>query len=656
MDRLAGIAIFGAKPQLITVRHLAPIGILMLVVGAFIAPDAPFIIDGGIYYDMARAMAEHGSLAIASNGGVDGAPPLTKLLTVAHNGYVYTQYPSGYALLAAPFYAAFGIHGLMLMNALAFAVCVRLTFAIGRRLYNDDIARWSAGIFALATFAPTYAFGIWPHMLALACWLGAAYCAIRAVQTAERKHIYQWLTLCGVIISAGVNIRVDTILAALVVFFWLRLFALPRDRLAPVFAFLGMAPGLLLAAWLNQIKFGAFSPFAYGQTSGADTLGHYIPILAAAAGAVAVSWAMNAPAMVRVAMRRDFRRISCAAVAIILIAALSVSGIRELVWRTATGIYVLVINLQAHDAYYQAGVERNQFGQLLFWGYPKKALIQSLPWMALIVIPAVNALRGRYVTAVGLCVLAVSAPVCFYALSHWHGGGSYNMRYFTPALPFLAILAAASLYSLRGDLKFSRPAILGALTIAAALYLGLQEVGQSAERLFAPAALYPQWIIAALLAIACIAHLVMEQMRKPASMLALFAIAYAVAINIYEEIGHERTRAEQIARANDISAPIPKDSLVITPLQTSLIPAERSGVFVMAAMEESAPLAAQAAAAFAQSGRCVYFHNVLAAKLTAPYLDIAIDPEPIWAPSKNFAGDPRLAFYLLETAPSACRF
>ena len=297
-----------------------------------------------------------------------------------------------------------------------------------------------------------------------------------------------------------------------------------------------------------------------------------------------------------------------------------------------------------------------KFGQLLFWGYPKKALIQSLPWMPLIIIPAINALRGRDVNAVGLCMLAIAAPICFYALSHWHGGGSYNMRYFTLALPFLAILAAAGLYSLRGDLNFSRPAILGALTIAAALYLGLQEVGQSAERLFAPAALYPQWIVAAFLGAACITHLAGNRMRKPANLLALFAIAYAVAINIYEEIGHERTRAEQIARANDISAPIPKDSLVITPLQTSLIPAEKSGVLVMAAMEESAPLAAQAAAAFAQTGRCVYFHNVLAAKLTAPYLDMAIDSEPIWAPSNKFAGDPRLAFYLFESAPSACRF
>ena len=62
---------------------------LLLTVGVFLAPPAPFIIDGGLYYDMARVMAEQGTLAIAGNGGVADAPPLTKFLTVAHNGLVY---------------------------------------------------------------------------------------------------------------------------------------------------------------------------------------------------------------------------------------------------------------------------------------------------------------------------------------------------------------------------------------------------------------------------------------------------------------------------------------------------------------------------------------------------------------------------------------
>ncbi len=630
---------------------------VFLSIGAFLAPGAPFIVDGGIYYDMARAMAEHGSFAIAGNGGVEGAPPLIKALTVDHYGLVYPQYPSGYALLAAPFYTVFGIQGLMLMNALAFALSIWLTYALARQLYDKRTAQWAAGIFAIASFAPTYALGIWPHMTALAAWLGAIYVAVIAAQAPSLRTRASTLMLAGLLIGAGINIRVDVFLAGLILFLWLRLFARPQDRLAPVFLVLGMAPGLLLAAWINFVKFGTFAPFSYGSSGGADTVGRYGLVAAAAGLMIVAAWAANVPTALSWAWAYK-RRCFLAVITIGALAIAAIGPLRDLAWRVLTGLYVLVINLQAHDLYHQEGVEKNSYGQLLFWGYPKKALIQSIPWLPLALVPCIGLLRGLNARAVSLCLIAAAAPLGFYALNHWHGGGSYSMRYFLPAIPFLALLAASGLMEIFRNKKITRQMALYAVVAASVIYLGLQELGQRSQWWFAPAALYPQWFIAAALCAFIIWRVLVShaERSKLGEALCLFALAYAAAINLYEELGHERTRAEQRARAIDISAPLTAGDLIISPMQLSLIPAERNGVLVMAVSEATAEQAAAAATAFARAGRCVYFHNSLAVKLTAPVLDLVIDPEPLWAPSERFNRDPRLAFFRLQSTSDRCNF
>lgn len=658
MNRPDNVTIASVTSLHFTTRHYLLIGALLLLTGVFLAPAAPLTTDGGIYYDMARAMAERGALHIAENGGVSDAPPVTKFLTVAHEGKVYPQYPSGYTLIAAPFYKLFGMRGLMLMNGLGFAVSIWLTFAIARRLHDEQVATWAAIIFAFATFAPAYAFAVWPHLLSLALWLGAVYAALLAHEASERSKALSLYTLSGLLIGAGVNIRVDAFLAVLALFFWMRIFVQPKNRVAPLMLALGLAPGLLLAAWLNQMKFSDFTPFSYGSSGGNDSVGRYLPVIALAAAAVAAAWALNLSALMRrasAALNRYWIAGGLAGLAAVL--ALTLLG--DLFWRIIKGVYVLVFNLQAHDAYTQMGVERNEYGHLLFWGYPKKALIQSLPWAPLIVLPLAAFFRGKNVVATSLCLFIIAAPISFYALNQWYGGGSYSMRYFLPAAPFIAILSAQGLRELTTRAGPSRQSVLVAIVAAGALYLGLQEIGQSSDRFLTPAALYPQWLIAAAVFAAVSFTLTRpfsEQPRVVASSVALFALAYGVAVNLYEEIGHERTRAEQLALARDASAPIRAGALVITSAPLNFIPAEQSGASVMATQERELAEIARAAHAFAKAGRCVYFHNSYARDFIAPALATKIDPEPLWAPSERFRGDPRLAFFALQEQKGHCSF
>lgn len=633
--------------------------LLILTAGAFLAPAMPFIIDGGVYLDMASAMAGEGALAIGGNGGVDDAPPLTKYLTRTDGELVYPQYPSGYALLAAPFYKLLGVRGLMLMNALSLAANAFLVFKISARLFKHETVSLSAlTIFLLATFVSNYALAIWPHMLALLVWLGAIACAIYGTEATNTRSRALWLCAAGFVIGVGVNIRVDSILIFAVLFVWLRIFARPADRIAPLILTIGAAPLFALAAWLNHLKFGTLSPLSYGSSAGATNIQEYRTIIMGGAAILITLSLLNIPAALTLTRRKLSDRSLIITGAVAALAVMIVG--HGFIWKTLYGIYVLVINLQAHDAYVQAGVERNEFGQLMFWGYPKKALIQSLPYLPLIVIPLMSFMRGKNVQTTSLCLLAIAAPVSFYALKQWHGGGSYNMRYFIPALPFIAILCAAGMRDIIIAAEgINRRDILIACVGAAIVFIGAQEVGRMTPALHAPSALYPQWIIA--LAVAGLAGLFVlrptQATARATLLVSVFALAYGAFLSIENEASHEKARGELLAHSREISKSIPDGALVLTQLPVLLIHTEGNGAFVMVPRENNITEAIQAATAFAKAGRCVYLHNSMVSDLLAPHMATgAINPIPSWAGREAFPDDPRFAFFTLASQTGRCSF
>ncbi len=667
MDQIYNPAYTRQAPELSVNSVFAILGAFLLL-GAFLAPPAPFIVDGGVYLDMARAMAGGGALHIAGNGGMEGAPALTKYLTVARDGLVYPQYPSGYAFVAAPFYKLFGVKGLMAMNAIATLACVWLTHRIALKLYPDQrVALYAALVFLFATFMSNYALAIWPHALSLSLWLATVFCAVKGNATGQAGGRpgeraggrFIWFALAGLAAGAGLNIRVDTILAAIAVLFWLRLFARPSDRLAAPCLLAGLMPGLLIAAYFNFLKFGVFSPFSYGATQGAAHLGSYLPVLAGGGAALAAICVVNIPAMLTAAHNRAGAGVAAGAIAITGLMVLIFAG--EPLAKALYGVYVLVFNLQAHDAYYQAGVELNEFGQLMFWDFPKRALVQSLPFLPLLLVPVYDFFRGRNLTAVSLCLLAIAAPISFYALNQWHGGGSYNMRYFIPALPFIAILSAVAITRLADAAGgVVRQQALMIIVAAAAIFIGLDTIGKSIPALYAPMALYPQWVIAAVLG-AVVIFFIIKPQSKPAARAALaigvFALAYGGAVNFMDEVSHEKARASQLAFSQDIARAITGAPLVLTQIPVLLLHAEAEGASVMVATEKNIAAAREAVNAFADAERCVYFHNSLMRNLMAASLPVnALTRTPYWAISRKTPDDPRLAFYGLASQRERCAF
>ncbi len=157
------------------------------------------------------------------------------------------QYPSGWAFLAAPFYAAGGIYGLILLNVLATLLAVWLIRVAGRVFFDDDrLGLVAALLYVFATFAYDYAGAVWPHAPALACILGATV----AAGLAWRRDDLRWAFAAGLVLGFGVNMRVDAILPLVAIAPWL-LGVMRRPYLALALLLAGLVPGLAVAAALN---------------------------------------------------------------------------------------------------------------------------------------------------------------------------------------------------------------------------------------------------------------------------------------------------------------------------------------------------------------------------------------------------------------------
>lgn len=567
-----------------------------------------FVVDESVYLAMADAMARRGDLAIQGDDAVAGAPPLTIALTeVGAGGRVYPQYPAGYALIAAPFYLAAGGVGLFLLNAIAGLVAIALVRDIAARLYRDEtIALLATGLFVACSFFLTYAFAIWPHVLTLSLLLGAALCAIRGVEGGRTRHAL--LALSGALIAIATTVRVDSVILVAPIFIWLRLVAAPGSRAAALAFLAGGVPFLALAGWFNFLKFGDFAPISYGAPSDFETLGDYAPLATAALIAGGALFAIDArraaPTLQRLWSRRGFSILALAAgLGALALLHRPVSAIAHHLW-------ALLADLQAYDGdYFHDAMTRDARGFLTMYGMPKKALLQSAPYFVVVVVCAADMARGRRVSAASFCFLFAAAPIAFFALKQWHGGAALNMRFFFPAIPFLAILSAAAIAPLLrsrdgGPRRFSRALALGCLglvALQAALIGAFPDYGVAI-------AIYPPLIAAALLLIATGAHLALQ---SPASARALLtaagvAIGAAGASNFGDFALTKQIRDRSAATDAYFARVIPKGALVISLDEQRLSRTLAGAVSLLHPYAGDEARTAAAIAAFDRAGRCIY--------------------------------------------------
>jgi hypothetical protein len=429
---------------------LAALALVSLVHVLFLAPPGFLTTDEFLYAAMVERLVATGSLFFANGPEEDASDALNLLfLTPTANGLA-PQYPAGYAVLAAPFFWLGGIRGLMALNTLAAIGMVAVTYKLAELLYGEPARALNAAlILALASFLADYAFAILPHATAGLAIVSAVYFAVAAREGARKPRLMA--ALSGLVLGLGIHFRVDVILIAPLLIAWLLACApKPIERIALLLA--GLLPGLAASSWANYARFGSLSPITYGRESFAaasDTtnLAAYQGLLPLLILGAAVTAAFGF-ARVR-ALFTGWKGVGILALGLAVVLAVPVTGGPAA--RALKGLYVLLVDLQSYDFIERfSGEGRMIEGRwLVFSGGVKKALFESLPYAGFLVLPLAGIFQGRRRAATVLLALLPLAWFGFFALKQWHGGQATNMRYFTPMLPFIAILAADAWHGMK---------------------------------------------------------------------------------------------------------------------------------------------------------------------------------------------------------------
>lgn len=407
----------------------------------FVFPAGLFTIDEVIQLAGIDALVRTGGLAVENDDLATGHQALRLWYLRPGSAGLVPQYPSGFAVLAAPFWMIGGVKGVMALNFAAALAVAALAGLVAR----DAVGTWRAGIAAAAltmgaTFLADYAFAFWPHAVAAAISTFAVWAALRTVATGD----WRWSLGVGLALGFGGLIRVDVWFMVPALAMW-AILASARPIRDLFLAGVGLAPGVLAASTLNWIKFAHFFPASYGQAGGGGSV---------SAGGYNFAFFILAIAAVACVIARLTRpRWGWIAGAAGIAAVAVLEGGAGYLSASLRGVWVLGIDLRDFK-----GVDIDRFirstpeGGVIFYFTLKKALAQSMPWLGVLPALWLMARDGRKAERRFASLLAITAPslMLFFASREWHGGLSSNQRYLLALTPLFAVGAIIAISRLPG--------------------------------------------------------------------------------------------------------------------------------------------------------------------------------------------------------------
>ena len=455
-----------------TDEHFAPRRVWLIVAAAivlhlafslFVNRPGYMTWDSGTYHIMVKTFADTGSFVIDNGYSELASPALLVGHLRAPRGFPVGQYPETYTLLTLPFYLVLGFRGLLFFNALCFVGIALLVYRLAVYLFGDRRLGIAAlTIYSLSTFAWEWSHSTYPHLSSTLAILLAVYGVVMVLfpdrstvdgpetDPSVEDQARRWLPALGAGVAMGIafGLRLDSIfvLPALLV----PLLIARRVRWRAAAALLaGLTPGVLFLALVNKFKFDTYSPFSYGITDDRGTssnLWHYLPIALLGVAFVvtlgAVRWWLGKRDF-KVELELDRRHGLMAAVASVLVAGVAFIVAPELVRRIVGGTYQLLIDMRVRPEKVEPALTRGVGGEMIYMDGVKKAVLQSCPWLAMLPLALIAGFRKdeqRWRLAF-LVFLTLPFIGVFCSLA-WHGSIAMNMRYFNPALPSFAILAA----------------------------------------------------------------------------------------------------------------------------------------------------------------------------------------------------------------------
>lgn len=446
-------------------------------------------IDEATYHVMAKNFSESGGFEIWNGYREYPSPELESHFIFARKGRLVSQYPYLYPILCAPFYLIWGYRGLFFINAIAFIGTVFLLYAIAQKLLNDrNLALNACLIFILATFSWEYSQAAWPHATSLLFIMAAFYMFICSFYGKTTRTALLLALICGFITGLAAGIRVDSIFV-LPCFIIAFLFLQPHRPGLAFAVCLGSLPGLSILSATNYLKFGVFSPFSYGRSvessMGLLEIMRYLPFAGLITVAVVVLWVVTRYPVLNASLRR-YKRPAIFIIILLIVVFALIPRVRKTVGNPLNGAYQLIVDFRGRDLdNKEGGLSRSQGGGMVYIGGLKKSLLQSCPYLVVLLVPFLKIVRHDK-KSVPLIILFLIPLffIGFYSYHNaWHGGMCLNLRYFIPILPFTAILSAFAWRELSANLNWqwgSIPLLLIFLTslLFLILYLFLPYINQ----------------------------------------------------------------------------------------------------------------------------------------------------------------------------------
>ncbi len=438
-----------ASPR--TLALLAALVVAHLLATAWLTPHGHMNVDECTYHLMARG-ASQGTLAFWNGYGEFPTRELVWVTVVPYAGELYPVTPPFYAGIAWPFYRAFGFPGLFWMNALAFLVVLWLTARFAQQLFGDArLSLTAALVLGAATYFWEYSQAAWPHVLSTLAVLAAGYAGWHALRVEGEAAAWRASLLAGLALGVGTGVRLDVALAVPAVALPF-LFVGGRRGRAALGLVLGGLPPLALLTFMNYLKFGIASPLSYGpNVSSAGEWTRYVPVAGLGLALVLACWALQRPALLARFRRQRLQLIAVASLG--LVAMLAVPAVRELLMHLAGGVTTLLVDLRGlRQEMVRPALSRSAGDGLVYFGHLKKAWLQSLPYLGLLLLPLGAALRGHPDRGrLALLALLPATYLAAFGYFAWDGGMSLNLRYLTPALPAVAILTAWALRAIEAE-------------------------------------------------------------------------------------------------------------------------------------------------------------------------------------------------------------
>ena len=367
-------------------------------------------------------------------------PHATELFFDGTQYRLYGMPAPAYLMFSTPFYLAFGVAGLNMMNSIFYGLSVGVLYLIGRRLVSPGIALVSAILYSM-TYSLQYSQMLWPHSLSVFLVLSSCYLAIKGIGSDSTLKFPIFMSGFLIGLSVGIRYLNGVFLVLMLAFFVVRF-----GSKAMPFIFGASIPMLAIACY-NHIFLGSIFTVSYPDSA----------IKNVAPGFATILFLITAFIFIR---KKGISIPMSQNKAALAICILAIAG------------YLLVPAIQSAADKAFTAIFDSSWKQ----DYPmvKKSLLQSVPYL---ILSAHGAILIIGISGKEKAILPVLIPLSqLFLTTVLSMGGTmetFGMRYLLESVPFLVMFSAVSMHKLLGNISKNEFILSASLVIFFSYILSL---------------------------------------------------------------------------------------------------------------------------------------------------------------------------------------